>query len=54
VTIEINSSQRISAECVYMRREYPDWLPLEDSRVLAKNWIPEEKRWVNPSKMPTE
>ena len=54
VTIEINSSQRISAECVYMRREYPDWLPLEDSRVLAKDWIPEEKRWVNPSKMPTE
>jgi predicted phosphodiesterase len=54
VTIEIDSSQRISAECVYMRREYPDWLPVEDSRVLAKDWIPEEKRWANPSAMPTE
>jgi predicted phosphodiesterase len=53
VTIEISSSQAISARCVYMRREYPDWLPLEDSRVLATDWIPEEKSWANPPKMPT-
>jgi predicted phosphodiesterase len=51
-TIEISSSQGISAQCVSMRREYPDWLPLEDSRFLAKDWIPEEKRWAIPSKMP--
>jgi len=54
VTIEISSSQGISARCVYMRREYPDWLPLEDSSVLATDWIPEEKTWANPSKIPTE
>ncbi len=53
VTIEISSSQGISARCVYMRREYPDWLPLEDSSVLATDWIPEEKTWANPSKIPT-
>lgn len=53
VTIEISSSQRVCAKCVYMRREYPDWLPLEDSRVLARDWIPEEKRWANPLKMLT-
>jgi predicted phosphodiesterase len=51
-TIEISSSQGISAQCVSIRREYPDWLPLEDSRFLAKDWIPEEKRWAIPSKMP--
>jgi Icc-related predicted phosphoesterase len=53
VTIEISSSQAVSAECVYMRREYPDWVPLEDSRVLAADWIPEEKSWAIPSKMLT-
>ena len=52
VTIEISSSQEVSTQCVYMRREYPDWLPLEDPRFLAADWIPEEKRWANPSKMP--
>jgi len=54
VTIEVSSSQGISARCVYMRREYPDWMPLEDSSVLATDWIPEEKTWANPSKIPTE
>jgi predicted phosphodiesterase len=54
VTIEVSSSQEIRAQCVYMRREYPDWLPLEDSRSLGADWIPEEKRWANPSKIPTE
>jgi predicted phosphodiesterase len=54
VTIEISSSRAISAQCVYMRREYPEWLPLEDTRVLATDWIPEEKRWANPSRMPAE
>jgi len=53
VTIEINSSQGVCAECVYMRREYLDWVPLEDSRVLARDWIPEEKSWANPCKMLT-
>jgi Icc-related predicted phosphoesterase len=53
-TIEVSSSQEIRAQCVYMRREYPDWLPLEDSRSLGADWIPEEKRWANPSKIPTE
>jgi Icc-related predicted phosphoesterase len=49
-TIEISSSHGISARCVCMRREYSDWLPLEDSRLLAESWIPEEKKWANPSK----
>ena len=53
VTIEVSSSRGISARCVYLRREYPDWLPLEDSRILATDWIPEEKTWANPSKIPT-
>jgi Icc-related predicted phosphoesterase len=53
VTIEISSSQGVCAECVYMRREYPDWVPLEDSRVLAADWISEEKSWANPTKMLT-
>ena len=44
VTIEFSSSQEMSARCVYMRREYPDWLPLEGSRAFGKDWIPEEKR----------
>jgi predicted phosphodiesterase len=43
VTIEISSSQGIRAQCMYMRRDYPGWLPLEDSPVLATDWIPEEK-----------
>jgi predicted phosphodiesterase len=53
VRIEISSSQAVCAECVYMRREYPDWVPLEDSGVLARDWIPEEKSWANPCKMLT-
>jgi Icc-related predicted phosphoesterase len=53
VTIEISSSQRVRAECVYMRCEYPDWVPIENSRALARDWIPEEKGWANPSKMLT-
>jgi hypothetical protein len=35
---------------VYMQREYPNWLPLEDSRIPGMDWIPEEKGWANPSK----
>ena len=53
VTIEISSTQGISAQCVSLRRDYPDWLPLEDSSVLAADWIAEEKSWANPSKIPT-
>lgn len=44
VRIEISSSHGLSAQCVYMRREYPDWLPLEDCRAHATDWIPEEKK----------
>jgi predicted phosphodiesterase len=43
VKIEVSPSQEIRAQCVYMRREYPDWMPLEDSRVIGTDWIPEEK-----------
>lgn len=50
VTIEFSSSEEISARCVYMQREYPNWLPLEDSRIPGMDWIPEEKGWANPSK----
>jgi predicted phosphodiesterase len=54
VTIEISPTQGISAQCVSLRREYPDWLPLEDSRILATDWIAEEKTWANPSKIPAQ
>lgn len=54
VRIEVSSSQEISAQCVYLRREYPDWLPLDDTSVLGTDWIPQEKRWANPSKLPAE
>ena len=52
VRIEISSSQSISSQCVYLRREYPDWLPLEDPRILASAWVPEEEKWANPSNLP--
>jgi predicted phosphodiesterase len=54
VKIEISPSRKIKARCVYMRREYPNWLQLEDSRFLGREWIPEEKRWAGASKTPTE
>jgi len=50
VKIEINAAHEIAAQCVHFQREYPDWIPLEDSRVQPSDWIPEEKDWLKPSK----
>lgn len=52
VKIEISSSQEIRAQCVYLRQEYPDWIPLEDCRLRGTDWIPEEKEWANSSWLP--
>jgi Icc-related predicted phosphoesterase len=52
VSIEISSSQNINSQCVYLQREYPDWLPLEESRILARGWVPEDEKWANPSSLP--
>lgn len=52
VKIEIGSSQEVAAQCVCLRRHYPRWRPVEDSRLPASDWIPEEKKWANPSKVP--
>jgi Calcineurin-like phosphoesterase superfamily domain len=43
VRIEINSSHEIAAQCVHLQREYPNWIPLDDSRLQATDPIPEEK-----------
>jgi hypothetical protein len=47
--IEISSSQTVTARCVYMRRDYPDWLPVENPGFLGTDWISEEKKWTAPS-----
>jgi hypothetical protein len=47
--IEISSAQEIRARCVNFRREYPNWIPLQDRRYNGIGWIPEEAEWTNPS-----
>jgi Icc-related predicted phosphoesterase len=47
VKIEIGSSQEISSRCAYLRREYPNWQLLEDSRFLGTDWISEEMKWAH-------
>jgi Icc-related predicted phosphoesterase len=46
VIIEVTSSEVVSAQCVYMRRNYPGWVPLEDTRFIGRGWITEEKKWA--------
>ena len=47
--IALNSSSEIAVKCLYLPHDYPNWLPLERRQLHGIQWVPEEKRWTNPS-----
>jgi hypothetical protein len=51
-TIEINSSQAVKVQCIYLPHDYRNWIPLEDRRYNGIEWIPEEAKWTNASDVP--
>jgi len=49
--VEINAANDLAVQCVYLRREYKNWIAI-DRRLNGIDWIPEERRWMNRSDPP--
>jgi hypothetical protein len=52
VTLEINSSLEVTARCINLPHEYPNWIPLDDRNFHGIGWIPEEAKWAKPADQP--